>query len=61
MAGAIAGAFRGVEAIKKNWREKVNQYSSTNQEELAQQLTNITLTKMQMEQQAHNILQSISC
>jgi len=49
MVGAIAGAFCGVDAIKKDWQEKVNQHSSVNQEELAVQLTHTTLAKMSRE------------
>jgi hypothetical protein len=60
MAGAIAGAFCGVEKIKKEWLEKVNQYSSLNQEELAEKLVNTTLKKMEMEKQAQNIFKEIS-
>jgi ADP-ribosylglycohydrolase len=60
MAGAIAGAFCGVEKIKKDWLEKVNQYSSLNQEELAEKLANTTLKKMEMEKQAQNTFKEIS-
>jgi hypothetical protein len=60
MAGAIAGAFCGVEKIKKDWLVKVNQYSSLNQEELAEKLANTTLKKMEMEKQAQNTFKEIS-
>jgi hypothetical protein len=60
MAGAIAGAFCGVEIIKKDWLEKVNQYSSLNQEELAFKLVNTTLKKMEIQKQVQNTLKKIS-
>ena len=60
MAGAIAGALCGVEKIKKDWLEKVNQYSSLNQEKLAEKLANTTLKKMEIEKQAQNTLKEIS-
>ena len=60
MAGAIAGAFCGVEKIKKDWLEKVHQYSSLNQEELAFKLVNTTLKKMVIQQQVQNTLKKIS-
>jgi ADP-ribosylglycohydrolase len=60
MAGAIAGAFCGVDKIKKEWVEKVNKFSSLNQEGLATRLATTALKKMEKESQAQKILEGIS-
>lgn len=38
MAGALVGAFRGVDALPDEWKEKVKQQTDVNQRELAEQL-----------------------
>jgi hypothetical protein len=47
MAGAIAGALRGVEAIKPEWIDKIKQYSQRDQEALAAALAAVALRKRQ--------------
>ena len=60
MCGAIAGALRGVDGIKRQWVEKVNQYASLSQEELAENLARVALKKYEREREAQTILESIS-
>lgn len=45
MCGAIAGALKGIEGIKKDWLDKMNKYSRVDQKELALKLTQAVLTK----------------
>jgi ADP-ribosylglycohydrolase len=45
MAGAIAGALRGVEAIKPEWIEKVKKYSKRDHSALAADLALVALRK----------------
>jgi ADP-ribosylglycohydrolase len=47
MVGAIAGAQRGVEAIKPDWIEKIKQYSKRDQPALAADLAAVALRKRQ--------------
>ena len=47
MVGAIAGALRGVEAIKPEWVEKIKQYTKRDQPALAADLAAVALKKRQ--------------
>ena len=59
MAGAIAGAFRGVGAIRTDWLDKVKRNADQDQEELARGLTAAAVTKLDRERAAGTALSSL--
>jgi len=52
MGGAIAGAFRGLEAIPKRWLEKAAAHAQVKQEELAEGLVEAAIAKHNSESAA---------
>ncbi len=60
MCGAIAGALRGVEAIRPEWVDKVERYASADQDELATQLVQVALKKQAREREAGALLASLA-
>ena len=52
MAGAIAGAYGGVGAIRPDWLEKAKRNADQNQEELARGLARAAVSKMERERVA---------
>lgn len=59
MCGAIGGAFKGVDAIRKSWIEKVKEGSDVDQEALAENLVRTAVGKMEREREAERILRTI--
>ena len=59
MAGAIAGAFRGVDGIKREWIEKVNSYAALDQAELATRLAATAIRKHERERRAQETFHRI--
>ena len=59
MAGAIAGAFGGVGAIRSDWVEKVKRNADQDQEELARRLAAAAATKLERERAAGAALASL--
>ena len=60
MAGAMAGALRGVHGIRPEWVEKANRYASLSQEEMAANLVRVAVAKCETEKKAQLRLESIS-
>ena len=60
MAGAIAGAFSGLEAIRSDWVEKALRVSARDQEALARDLVGTALAKMAREREAMEVLQGLA-
>ena len=60
MAGAIAGALGGVQAIRPAWAEKAKRYASVRQEDLAANLIRVAVEKCETEKKAQLRLESIS-
>ena len=60
MAGAIAGAFSGVEGLRGDWMEKVFRVSARDQEKLAADLAATALAKMAREREAQEVLGSLA-
>lgn len=58
MCGAIAGAFRGVDGIKPAWVEKINQYASTKQDDLASRLVQTAIRKHESEREAASVFEA---
>ena len=59
MCGAIAGAFRGTDGIRKDWIDRVYEGTDVNQEELAQQLVQAGLKRLAAEKRAQAALEAI--
>lgn len=60
MAGAIAGAFRGIDGIKREWIEKVSSYAQLDQAGLAVRLAMTAIKKLARERRAHKAFQRIA-
>ena len=60
MCGAITGALRGVEGIKREWIAKARQFASVDQEGLATRLASVALAKYELEGDARSLLGKIS-
>jgi ADP-ribosylglycohydrolase len=60
MAGAIAGALRGVQGIKEKWVARIQQLSGVSQQDLAARLVRSALEKQRREQAAWRLFESIS-
>ena len=52
MSGGIAGAFQGVQGIRRDWVERAKAVAAVDQEELAGQLVEVAFAKAQAEAQA---------
>lgn len=59
MCGALAGALRGAEGIKAEWREKAMRYASVDQEELAASLVATAFAKHARENEAQRLFTRI--
>ena len=60
MAGAIAGALRGVDGIKSEWVSKVQQVTSVDQAALASKLVRVAVAKHEQEQAAGAVFAGIT-
>ena len=60
MAGAIAGAFSGVDAIRSDWVEKALRVSARDQEQLARDLVGTAVAKMEREHEHMEILRGLA-
>ena len=59
MAGAIAGAYGGADAIRPDWLEKVKRNADEDQEELARRLASAAIIKMERERTAAAALSAL--
>ena len=59
MAGAIAGAYGGADAIRPDWLEKVKRNADQDQEELARGLASAAISKMERERTAAAALSAL--
>jgi ADP-ribosylglycohydrolase len=59
MAGAIAGALHGSRGFEPAWIEKVKQYASRDQDEMARQLAETALKKRQAAQEVGRVFATI--
>ena len=59
MAGAIAGAFGGAEAIRPDWLEKAKRNADQDQEALARGLASAAVSKMERERTAGAALSAL--
>jgi ADP-ribosylglycohydrolase len=60
MAGAIAGAFSGIDAIRSDWVEKALRRSARDQEQLARDLVRTALAKMDRESESMEMLKGLA-
>lgn len=60
MAGAIAGALHGAQAIKAEWVHKAEAQASTDQEQMALELARVVLSKGEQERRAQERLASLA-
>ncbi len=61
MCGAIAGAFRGVRAIKGDWVTKAQRVTTVDQASLAARLAQVAIAKHRSELVAHSRFEEICC
>jgi ADP-ribosylglycohydrolase len=60
MAGATAGALRGADVIRPEWREKVARWSAVDQRELARKLVRAAIAKHEAEGKARALFASVA-
>jgi ADP-ribosylglycohydrolase len=59
MCGAIAGAFKGVDGMRKDWVDKAKKVTSRDQEKLAESLAAVAVAKSDLERKAAAVLAGI--
>ena len=60
MSGAIAGAYRGIDGIRKDWVEKARRFTTVDQDDLALKLALVTMKKLRTEQSSSDMLMRIA-
>lgn len=59
VAGAVAGALRGVDSMRSDWVEKVRRVAAVDQEEMAENLAKCALRKLDIQEEVGQSLREV--